>query len=72
MKSIEKNCLQGLKRQNKLLANMTCVKKKLFAFRNKNVCRGAEIKKQVCRGSHCSGMTITASGPGVITQTHST
>ena len=27
MKSIEKNCLHGLKRQNKLLANMMCVKK---------------------------------------------
>ena len=28
MESIgEKNCLQGLKRQNKLLANMICIKK---------------------------------------------
>ena len=27
MKNIEKNCLQGLKRQNKLLANMICIKK---------------------------------------------
>ena len=27
MKNIEKNCLQGLKRQNKLFANIICVKK---------------------------------------------
>ena len=38
MKNIEKNCLQGLKRQKKLLANMICLKhivciskKKMFA-----------------------------------------
>ena len=41
MKNIEKiNCLQGLKRQNKLLPNMICVKNQ-FACRKKNVCRGA-------------------------------
>ena len=27
MKNIEKNCLQGLKRQNKLFANIICIKK---------------------------------------------
>ena len=27
MKNIEKNCLQGLKRKNKLLANIICIKK---------------------------------------------
>ena len=27
MKNIEKNCLQGLKRQNKLFANIICNKK---------------------------------------------
>ena len=27
MKNIEKNCLQGLKRQNKLFANIICTKK---------------------------------------------
>ena len=27
MTNIEKNCLQGIKRQKKLLANMICVKK---------------------------------------------
>ena len=27
MENIEKNCLQGLKRQNKLLPNMICIKK---------------------------------------------
>ena len=28
MKNIEKNCLQGLNRQNKLFANIICIKKK--------------------------------------------
>ena len=27
MENMEKNCLQGLKRQNILLANMMCIKK---------------------------------------------
>ena len=27
MKDIEKNCLQGLKRRNKLFANIICIKK---------------------------------------------
>ena len=27
MKNIEKNCLQGLKRQKKLFANIVCIKK---------------------------------------------
>ena len=27
MKNIEKNCLQGLKRRNKLFANIICIKK---------------------------------------------
>ena len=27
MKNIEKNCLQGLKRQNKLFANIICIKR---------------------------------------------
>ena len=29
MKNIEKNCLQGLKRQTKLFANIICIKKKI-------------------------------------------
>ena len=41
MKNIEKNCLQGLKRQNKLFANMICVKKLVCISEKKNGCRGA-------------------------------
>ena len=32
MKNIEKNCLQGLKRQNKLFANIICIKKKIVCI----------------------------------------
>ena len=42
MKNIEKNCLQGLKRQNKLLANIICVKK-VVSISKKNVCRSRRI-----------------------------
>ena len=31
MENIEKKCLQGLQRQNKLLVNMICIYKKEFA-----------------------------------------
>ena len=44
MKNIE-NCLQGLKRQNKLLANTICVKKN-SCISKKNYCRDAEIKNK--------------------------
>ena len=38
MKNIEKNYLQGLKRQSKFLANIVCVKKKLVcSSKKKNV-----------------------------------
>ena len=30
MKNIDKNCLQGLKRQNKLFANIICIKKMVY------------------------------------------
>ncbi len=40
MKNIEKNCLQGLERQNKLFANTICITKNSKNF-EKNVCRGA-------------------------------
>ena len=39
LKIIEKNCLQGLKRQNKLLANTKCVIVSISKL--KNVCRSA-------------------------------
>ena len=45
MKNIETNCLQGLKRQNKFLANTTCVKKRHF---EKKV---HKLKEKVCRGT---------------------
>ena len=41
MKNIEKqNCLQDLKRRDKLLSNTICVKKVSLHF--ENVCRGAD------------------------------
>ena len=36
MKNIEKNCLQGLKRQNKLFANIICIKKNSLHRRQRN------------------------------------
>ena len=49
MKNIEKNCLQGLKRQSKLFTNVIG-QKKMFAQRSgkilKNIITKTEIKKK--------------------------
>ena len=37
MKNIEKKCLQGLKRQNKLFANIICIKKNSLQRSQRNV-----------------------------------
>ena len=44
MKNIEKNCLQGLKRQNKLLATTKCVKK-LVCISKKKMLQGCTLQE---------------------------
>ena len=48
MKNIEKNCLQGLKRQNKLLANTKCVKK-LVCISKKRIAEVHKLKTSLQR-----------------------
>ncbi len=50
MKNIEKNCLQGLERQNKLFANTICITKISQNFEKKMFAEVHKLKKKVCRG----------------------
>ena len=45
MKNIEKNCLQGLKRQNKLFANIICIKK-IVCIEVRETCNNLSMKKK--------------------------
>ena len=49
MKNIEKNCLQGLKRQKKLLANMICLKQLVCISKKKCLQRNINLKKSLQR-----------------------
>ena len=45
MKNIEKSCLQGLKRQNKLFANIICIKKMVY-IEVRETCNKLSMKKK--------------------------
>ena len=45
MKNIEKNCLQGLKRQNKLFANIICIKK-IVCIEVRETCNNLSMTKK--------------------------
>ena len=53
MKNIENNCLQGLKRQNKLLTNTICLKK-LFCISKKKPFAEVQKKKEKFAEEHLS------------------
>ena len=50
MRNVKKNCFQGLKRENKLFANVIGLKKKVFAEKSgkilKNITTKTEIKNK--------------------------
>ena len=52
MKNIEKNCLQGLKRQNKLFANIICITK-IVCIEVRETCYNLSMKKKLSKMKVC-------------------
>ena len=52
MKNIEKNCLQDLKRQNKLFANIICIKK-IVCIEVRETCNNLSMKKKLSKMKVC-------------------
>ena len=57
MKNIENNCLQGLKRQNKLFANIICIKK-IVCIEVRETCNNISMKKTFQFKNECMRLNV--------------